>query len=147
MPLVISEVKGGKDFDKIVPMDYDAWRVPGNPQLKHFRPVFPTREEAIAWEINRKLTTLRDQDPKVFMLKVVDTETDDAVGFAMWYVNDKEDPYGEKTVAKWHPEGSEEREFAERFINGLWGFIGKRVTRPHMGTFLVRSVSLCGKLD
>jgi hypothetical protein len=76
---------------------------------------------------------LRAADPKMFMLKAVDSETNAIVGFAQWYVNDKPDPYGERTVADWYPEGSDEREFAERFINGLWDFIGKRVTRPHMG--------------
>lgn len=67
------------------------------------------------------------------MLKAVDSESGAIVGFAQWYVNDKPDPYGERTVATWHPEGSDEKEFAERFINGMWGFIGERVKGAHMG--------------
>lgn len=133
MPLKISIVTDENDFEQIAPMDYEAWKFPHNPQLRHFRPQFETREESIEYIKDRAITSLRKNDPKNFQLKVVDTDTGEVVGFAVWYVNDKPDPYGEKTIATWHPEGSEEREFAERFINGLWGFIGKRVTRPHMG--------------
>ncbi|KAF2791647.1 hypothetical protein K505DRAFT_248473 [Melanomma pulvis-pyrius CBS 109.77] len=132
MPLVIREVSSEKDFDKISPMDYDAWQVPYNPQLKHFRPSFPTRDEAIADKKRRSIEAWKTHNPKKFYLMVEDTDADDVIGFALWEVNDKPEPYGEPTVAHWHPEGSVEKEFAERFINGLWNFIGKRVTRPHM---------------
>jgi hypothetical protein len=136
MPLVIRQVSSEKDFDKITPMDYDAWQIPYNPQLKHFRTQFATREEAIADKKRLFIESWKNKSPKKFYVMVVDTDTEEenVVGCATWEVNDKPDPYGEKTVASWHPEGSVEREFAERFINGLWGFIGARVTRPHMGT-------------
>ncbi|KAF2438917.1 hypothetical protein P171DRAFT_423388 [Karstenula rhodostoma CBS 690.94] len=132
MPITVSVITDEADFNEISPMVLDAWQQPYNPQLKHFRPNLPTRDEAIAWSKERSIQRLREQDPRNFMLKAVDCDRNVIVGFAQWYVNDKPDPYGERTVATWHPEGSDEREFAERFINGLWDFIGKRVTRPHM---------------
>lgn len=133
MPISVSVITNEDDFDEVSPMVLDAWQTPPNPQLKHFRPTFPTRAESVEYGKQRSLQRFREKDPKLFMLKAVDSDTNAIVGFAQWYVNDKLDPYGERTVATWHPEGSEEREFAERFINGLWGFIGKRVTAPHMG--------------
>ena len=133
MPLTTSLVISESDFDSIIPMDHDAWLAPYNPQLKHFRPNFSSRDEAIAWNKDRKIKSLRAKDPKRFHVKCADTETGEIIGYAVWEINDKPEPYGEPTKASWHPEGSEEREFAERFINGLWSFIGKRVSRPHMG--------------
>ncbi len=70
----------------------------------------------------------------MFMVKVTDDETGQIIGYANWVVNDPEKQEGDgKTHAVWHPEGSEEREFAEIFINGLWRFMEERVTRKHMG--------------
>ena len=132
MPISILPISP-PDIPLLAPLIHDAWQSPYNPQLKHFRPTFPTRAEAIVYGEHRLVQTFQKQDPKLFMLKAVDTETDTILGFAQWYVNDKEDPYGERTVATWYEEGSEEREFAERFINGLWGFIGGRVKGKHMG--------------
>ncbi|KAF1970881.1 hypothetical protein BU23DRAFT_570360 [Bimuria novae-zelandiae CBS 107.79] len=132
MTITISLITSEADFEEISPMVLDGWHSPYNPQLKHFRPVLPTRADAISYSSQRDVAKLREHDPKRFMLKAVDSATNAIIGFAQWYVNDKPDPYGERTVATWHPEGSDEREFAERFINGLWAFIGKRVTRPHM---------------
>ena len=133
MPVTVSIITEEADFEAIAPMVLDGWQEPYNPQLKHFRPVFATHDEAVEYGRQRSVQRLRDQDPKLFMLKAVDSDTNEAIGFAQWFVNDKPDPYGERTIATWHPEGSDEREFAEKFINGLWDFIGKRVSRPHMG--------------
>ena len=135
MSISIHPITSPSDFDTISPMVLSGWQAPYNPQLKHFRPISPTPAAAIEWDKQRSLRNLRDRDPKLFMLKAVDDATGAIVGFAQWYVNDKPDPYGERTVATWHPEGSDEREFAERFINGLWGFIGKKVKGKHMGWF------------
>ena len=134
MPLTVSLVTSPSDFTRIMPMDYDAWQTPYNPQLKHFRPVLATREESIAYTIARETKKLNKHDPNNFMVKVTDTDTGEIIGYAVWEVNDPQKTSGEKTVAHWHPEGSEEREFAEVFINGLWGFLAERVTRKHMGT-------------
>lgn len=131
MPITISIINDEADFHEVSPMVLDAWQKPYNPQLKHFRPVLSTREAAIAHSTQRSIERLRAQDPKMFMIKATDSDTNEIVGYAQWYVNDG--PAGERTEATWHPEGSDEREFAERFINGLWDFIGRRVTRPHMG--------------
>ncbi|KAH7396246.1 hypothetical protein BKA66DRAFT_566745 [Pyrenochaeta sp. MPI-SDFR-AT-0127] len=134
MPLISSQVTDPLDFDEICPMDYDAWHTPYNPQLKHFRPVFETREESIEYTKAKNIKTLKAANPNCFMVKVTDDETNEIVGWAIWVVNDPEnDVEGEgKTVAHWHPEGSEEREFAELFIDGLWGFLAERVPRKHM---------------
>ncbi|KAF2011171.1 hypothetical protein BU24DRAFT_496284 [Aaosphaeria arxii CBS 175.79] len=131
MTLKLSVVQSATDFDKIAPMDHDAWKIPYNPQLKHFRPQFPTREQAIAYARENSKCRFEDRDPeKQFWLKVED-ENEEVIGAAQWAVNIPAEG-AERTVASWYPEGSEEREFAERFINGLWGFLGERVTRPHM---------------
>jgi GNAT superfamily N-acetyltransferase len=132
MTVSVSVITSPSDFSQIAPMVFDGWQQPYNPQRKHFRPPFASRNEAVTYTRDDAISEFRAQDPKMFMLKAVDTETGDIVGFAQWYVNDKPDPYGERTVASWYAEGSEEKEFAERFINGLWAFIGKRVSRPHM---------------
>lgn len=114
-------------------MDHDAWLTPYNPQLKHFRPNLSSRQESIDYVIARNTKKFNEQDPHSFMIKVTDDETGEIIGYAAWAVNDPENSGEEKTVATWHPEGSEEKEFAECFINGLWGFIAERVTRKHMG--------------
>ncbi|KAF1847910.1 uncharacterized protein K460DRAFT_393128 [Cucurbitaria berberidis CBS 394.84] len=132
MPLTVSLVTDSSDFDQIIPMDYDAWRTPYNPQLKHFRPPFPTREESLAHAKEKATKKFEEHDPDYFMVKVTDTATSEIIGWATWAINDPQKSTGEKTVAHWHAEGSEEREFAEMFINGLWGFIAERVTRKHM---------------
>lgn len=113
--------------------DYDAWRTPYNPQLKHFRPNYLSRDESIAYIINKNLKRLPADNPDRYMIKATDDETGEIIGFAVWQVNDPAEDTGEKTVAHWYEEGSEQREFAECFIDGLWGFLAERVTRRHMG--------------
>jgi hypothetical protein len=139
MTLIASVVTSESEFDKICPMDYDGWLVPYNPQLKHFRAYTPNREAAIATQIAKSVKSFRAHDPEsMWWVKVEDSDTGEVVGTSVWQVN-RPDPSKEPepTQAYWHPEGSEEREFAERFINGLWGFLGSRVTRPHMGMILI----------
>lgn len=133
MAITVSIITDEADFDEISPMVLDAWAKPYNPQVKHFRPTAPTREAAVAYGKERQIKRLREQDPKMFLLKAVDDETNTIIGFAQWEANTNPDPNGERVVATWHPEGSDEREFAERFINGLWDFMTTRVPRPHMG--------------
>jgi len=133
MPLVLSQVTDASDFDKAMPMDYDAWRTPYNPQLKHFRPNLPTRAESIAYTTAKNTKKLQENDPNHFFIKVTDTDTDEVVGFAIWAINQMNGEEDGKTSAYWHPEGSEEREFAECFIDGLWGFLADRVKSKHMG--------------
>ncbi|KAH7071328.1 hypothetical protein BKA63DRAFT_568465 [Paraphoma chrysanthemicola] len=131
MPLSLSQVTDPTDFQSIMPMDHDAWRTPYNPQLKHFRPNLPTRDERIAYAAAKNAKMLEANDPNLFFIKVTDTDTDEVIGFAIWAVNQMEGG-DEGTKATWHPEGSEEREFAECFIDGLWLFIAERVQRKHM---------------
>lgn len=124
------------DAPQLAPLDYDSWLTPYNPQLKHFRPSFSSRDDAIAWFIASRTPLYEaqargDPDPKTFFVKCYEPATGEIAGYAVWHVNDGEE--GGKTVASWHPEGSEEREFAERFVDGLWGFIGERVRGARMG--------------
>jgi GNAT superfamily N-acetyltransferase len=112
-------------------MDHDAWLTPYNPQLKHFRPNLPTRDERIAYTVAKNAKKLQNNDPNLFFIKVTDTEIDEVIGFAIWAVNQMSDE-DDGTAAYWHPEGSEEREFAECFINGLWQFMAERVQRKHL---------------
>ena len=136
MPLHIALVTSPHEFDEICPMDFDAWQTPYNPQLKHFRPNLPTREEAIAYKRDKSVKQLTV--PNRFTVKVTDDATDEVIGCAVWAINnpEKEEDGNGKVVASWHPEGSEEKEFAEVFINGLWRFLGERVTRKHMGMYI-----------
>lgn len=136
MPLSISEVTDPSDFPQIMEMDYDAWQTPYNPQLKHFRPNLPSRAESIAYTIARGTKKLLEKDHDHFFVKVTDTESNEIVGFAVWAINQMNEGDAGKTTAHWHPESSEEREFAEIFIDGLWGFIAQRVPRKHMGCSL-----------
>ncbi|KAF1830802.1 hypothetical protein BDW02DRAFT_572637 [Decorospora gaudefroyi] len=124
MTLTISPITSPQDFNKIHPMDHIAWQTPYNPQLKHFRPQLSDPEEAIAWTHARDTKRFRERGDHVFMIKATDDATGEIVGWAVWEV---EGGQQERTVASWYPEGSEERAFAEIFINGLWGFIGGRV--------------------
>jgi len=132
MPIIVSLIEEETDFDELHPMIFDSWQDPPNPQLKHFRPSYLNREESIEYGKKRSVNTFRAKNPKTFMLKAVDTDTKKAVGYAQWCVNDNPG-HSEPTVATWYPEGSDERKFAEMFINGLWSYMSDRVTRPHMG--------------
>jgi hypothetical protein len=140
MSLQVSQITDTSDFDEIMPMEFDAWQEPYNPQLKHFRPNLPTRAESIAYSTAKNTKKLLENDPDYFFLKVTDVETDEVVGFAKWAINQMNGG-DDKTKAHWHPEGSEEREFAECFIDGLWGFLAERVINKHMGTFLLSLIS------
>ena len=133
MPLQLELVTDPKDFDKIMQMEYEAWQTPYNPQLKHFRPNLPTRAESIRHTIAKNTKKLLENDPDHFFINVIDTDTDEVVGFAAWMINHMNEDGDEKTIAYWHPEGSEEKEFAECFIDGLFGFLGEKVKRKHMG--------------
>jgi hypothetical protein len=143
MPLVVSLITEPSDFEEAMSMEYDAWRTPYNPQLKHFRPDMLDRAESIARAIAKNVKKLQERKPFDFMIKVTDTETNEIIGFAMWALNELRDEGDGKTEATWYPEGSEERVFAELFIDGLWSFIGERVTRKHMGIFRQRSTCIC----
>ena len=143
MPLTVDLVTSENDLDRICEVDYDGWHTPYNPQLKHFRPITTSREEYITW--NRKRNWIHPDNPKHFLVKCTETDTDTIIGFAVWTVNDGAEENSAPTKALWHVEGSDDREFAERFINGLWGFLGKRVTRPHMGECLP-SLQMTGAL-
>jgi hypothetical protein len=135
MALIVSQVTDPSDFERIMPLDYDAWRTPYNPQLKHFRPDHLSRSEAIAYITAKYTKKLQDNnDPNCFMIKVTDANTQEIIGFAIWKLNEMTAEVDEKTVASYYPEGSEEREFAECFVDGLWGFIAERIKQRHMGT-------------
>jgi hypothetical protein len=134
MPLKVSQVADPSDFDVILPMEYDAWRKPYNPQLKHFRPDYLTRSESIAYTQARYIKKLEKNDPNQYIIKITDTDSGDIIGFAIWALNEMNTQGEDKTIASYYPEGSEEKEFAECFIDGLWGFIAERITRRHMGT-------------
>ncbi|KAF2203383.1 hypothetical protein GQ43DRAFT_367005 [Delitschia confertaspora ATCC 74209] len=71
-------------------------------------------------------------DDERWWLKVVEPDSGKVVGAACWAVERPKPDRPYKAEAVWYPEGSVERAFAERFINGLYGFIQKRVTRPHL---------------
>ncbi|KAF2642894.1 hypothetical protein P280DRAFT_467030 [Massarina eburnea CBS 473.64] len=133
MPLETAIVTSPSELPEIGALDYVGWQTPYNPQLKHFRPSFSSREEAIKWYIIDRTTLLQEGNPKITFIKAIDTEIGMILGYALWEYNDLASEGSTGAIqALWHPEGSDEREFAERFVNGLWGFIGKRVTRPHM---------------
>ncbi|KAL6706319.1 hypothetical protein ACN47E_005609 [Coniothyrium glycines] len=144
MPLTISLITSPLDIPTITPFDHSAWLSPPNPQLKHFRPAHHTRAEAIAHATARFVRQLEQRDPDTFMVKATDDQTGQIVGWAVWAVNDAvaakrveerdtaDGEAGGGVHATWYPEGSEEREFAEIFINGLWGFLAHRVPRRHM---------------
>jgi hypothetical protein len=140
MPLLVSLITDPSDFEEAMSMEYDAWRTPYNPQLKHFRPDMLDRADSIARAIAKNMKKLQERKPFEFMIKVTDTETNEIIGFAIWALNELRDEGDGKTEATWYPEGSEERVFAELFIDGLWSFIGERVTRKHMGIFRQRSI-------
>ena len=113
-------------------MDHDAWQTPYNPQRKHFRPLFPTREESIAYAQARDTKRFLERDSDVFMIKATDSQTQEIIGWATWVVHGAKEGEG-KVEASYYPEGSEEREFAEIFLNGLRRFIADRVPRKHLG--------------
>jgi hypothetical protein len=141
MPFTLSLVTNPSDFHTLCPMAHDAWQTPYNPQLKHFVRPLPTRAEAIEDMIARYQQRLAEHPHDRWWIKVVDSETGEPVGLAYWSLEkgrrvggDGQEEEEEKTTAFWYPEGSVERRFAERFIDGLHRFIAERVPRPHLGT-------------
>jgi hypothetical protein len=147
MPLTISLVTSEADIPRIAEIDYEGWHTPYNPQLKHFRPILPTRDDYIAWSLKREW--LDPTNPNVFLVKCVNTDQNLIIGYAKWEVNEGSDAKGgvETTKAEWHVEGSEDREFAQRFVDGLEGFIGERVRRPHIGESVLSGVICVLMLD
>jgi hypothetical protein len=144
MPFEVSQVTDVSELDELMEMDYEAWQTPYIPQLKHFRPSFPTRAESIAYAKARKAKKLLSSDPNCFFIKVKDAETKEVVGAATWILNSASDGADddEKARVEWYPEGSEQREFAECFIDGLSAFLGPRLTRAYMGRSFQRLQTL-----
>ncbi|CAI6336896.1 unnamed protein product [Periconia digitata] len=134
MPLTTSTDITIADLPHLASLDYESWQTPPNPQLKHFRPPFPSRGAAETWYITSRTARVESPDPNTDFVKCYDEETGEIVGCAVWFVNHglQEGKEKKKVEATWHAEGSEEREFAERFVNGLWGFIDERVPGPRM---------------
>ena len=146
MPLELALVTSVADFGLIVELDAISW-TPYNPQLKHFRPAIA---DPVLARSTQKAKYIRKwesrKEGKTFWVKVTDTDTNEILGFARWAINEMKGGE-EKIQATWYPEGSVERKFAERFINGLWGFLEKRVTRPHMGTVFLHSLIQASNTD
>ena len=135
MTFSVSAVKNENEFDELCPMAYDAWKEPYNPQLKHFQPTIENRDEAIAEMKSRYVGRMRERPDSKWWVKVVDLTTNTPVGLACWSVEEATDT-NNTTVASWHPEGSVERRFAERFINGLHAFLNARLRGSYLGTDL-----------
>lgn len=114
MPLELIEAVIPQDFDDIYATAWEAWTHPRNVMWDLLNPVPESdpdaQARAIAAAAARQFEATRD-DPDDQWLKVVDTETGEIAGGALWKVH-RTNPYRAPvppTDAFWWPEGSEMR--------------------------------------
>ena len=125
-----------------------------NPLSKHFNPIHTTLAAAIEASKARHVKMWRE-NKSCRWVEAVDDASGEVVGGACWMFNllkeetkelekkrDEGGGSGEGVDANWHVEGSEEKRFAERLIEGMRGFVGGKVGGvPHLGSFFLFSNS------
>ncbi|CAJ2509239.1 Uu.00g142650.m01.CDS01 [Anthostomella pinea] len=134
MPLKLEEVRDEQDFDQISPMLYAAFGQPYNSLRRWFMPVHTTVEAAIEASKQRAIKNWKAHE-NLHWVKVTDPESGQIIGAAEWEIREQVDNTNEPQQpinARWHIEGSEEKEFTGKLLTSLKGFMKERMTRPHL---------------
>jgi len=137
MPFELLEVTSDSEFKPLIEAEWDSYEHPYTRILNTFFPIKGNTPEAHAERIadsrNRQLEEHR-KSPASHWFKVIDTETQEIVGGAQWFVFE-ENPYatseGEDHEITWWPVG-EDREFVTALMAQ---FVQARMTymqKPHM---------------
>lgn len=142
MSLVLEVVKDEKDFDEILPLLHVSFSDPPSPFRRWFMPIHTTLEAAIEDARDRSIDKWK-RNETIHWIKVTDTDSGKIIGAALWEIqNEIRERPQVPTNAYWHKEGSEEKAFAEKLLTELNTFTVKRMSRPHVGTYIM----LCAML-
>jgi hypothetical protein len=142
MVFIVERVRNAAEFDEIWPMHFQAFQNPYNSFSKFFNPVHTTIDAAIEISKARHVAMWKD-DPASHWIKVIDKETKQVIGAALWdlnqsgYTTGDGDRFKASFKATQHVEGSEERLFAEKLIGGLRSTVMETIKGPHMGEHLL----------
>ncbi|RYO78152.1 hypothetical protein DL766_009344 [Monosporascus sp. MC13-8B] len=140
MPLELQELDQDKDFPAIARCMFESYE---DPPQKFFHVFFPTHGEgadargAAIDEAATRLKTWHTHDPSSYWQKVVDTDTGNIAGGALWNIH-KENPFAnpKPPQATWFPNDSS-REFAEQALRTHAAPRTRAAQRPHVYLFII----------
>ena len=139
MSLKLEQVTCDEDFDEIWPVLFEAYADPFNPVSELMNPDQGSREKTIRVSKERHLQAWHN-NPSTHWLKITDENTSGLVAAACWQVHKTTPkPMKQPFDAKWHPEGSEERQFVSKWLGGVRETVARRMGGPHLGILLFPS--------
>lgn len=136
MPLRLEKVTDEADFDELIDCEWQSFSNPPQPFFSIYCPVIGSGPNALAESISE--STVRQlewhtSDPTSYWQKIVDSETGDIAGGALWRIcesNPFEGPE-EYMIADWHPEGAQ-RDFMTQALEQYETPRVKMMPRPHV---------------
>ncbi|KAI1412052.1 acyl-CoA N-acyltransferase [Hypoxylon sp. FL1857] len=140
MPLELREVNTETDFPALAKCLYESYEEPPQEFFHAWFPIFGTDEKARKESLEEAATRLADwhsHDPSSYWQKVVDTETGNVAGGALWNIH-PENPFTEPhdIEVTWFPDDGS-RKFAEEMIqlhNAPRALLGQR---PQVYLFII----------
>ncbi|KAK2764021.1 hypothetical protein FQN54_009640 [Arachnomyces sp. PD_36] len=121
MPLHLQKVTSTTDFHTLIPCQWASFSNPPQPFFSIFFPILgthPTARQDSILESTQRQIEWHNSDPTSYWQKIVDSETGDIAGGALWKICEKnpfEGVEGEEVVAGWYPEGVR-REFMSQAL-------------------------------
>ncbi len=142
MPLELQELDEDKDFNAIARCMFESYE---DPPQKFFHVFFPTHGEGVSAreaaidEAATRLKTWHTHDPSSIWQKVVDTDTGNIAGGALWNIY-KENPFAnpQPSQVTWFPNDSS-REFVEQALQTHAAPRARAAQRPHVCKVSARS--------
>lgn len=133
MPWEVYEIKTDADWDEIIRLEFLSYETPFNPFLVLFAPPLDSREERIE-DTKKRQRQWHEADPTSRWIKVVDSETGQAIGGAQWNIyetNPFAKPPEKSLITYWWPEG-EQREYVDQALGQWMTPRAQRMNKPHL---------------
>ena len=137
MPLKLEKADIAADFDALIACQWASFENPYQPFFRLFCPVLggpgpAAHAEAMQTSIKNQRDWL-DADPTSYWQKVIDTETGEIVGGALWKIcpTNPFETADENFEAYWYPEGSQ-RDFITQTLGQLEAPRAKMGQRPQL---------------
>jgi hypothetical protein len=139
MPLRLEKVTNETDFDSLIRVQWQSFDNPPQPFFSIFFPVLGPEPNARAESIRE--STVRQiewhrSDPTSYWQKIVDSETGEIAGGALWKICESNPFAGDEghMVAEWYPEGTQ-RDFMTQALEQYVAPRVKMIPRPHVCKF------------
>ncbi|KAI9837269.1 MAG: hypothetical protein M1819_000343 [Sarea resinae] len=135
MPFALHEVTDDADFDSIVRAEWAAYEDPFEPFLRIIGGPYdsssPTARAEALEESKERQKMWAHEDPTSHWLKVVNTDTGEIIGAALWNIlEDDSEPMPGLYEAYYWPEGTEGRNYASHVLSRLSTLQAARMKGP-----------------